>query len=104
MKRVVVSTGLHVADIKPPALMSEFTRLSIEDTANYLADTAHHVPCTCPACGHAHAATAFAKQGFQYNECDECGSVYVSPRPSDETSWRVETAPRKCPASSMMYR
>lgn len=83
MKRVVVSTGLHVADIKPPALMSEFTRLSIEDTAAYLADTAHHVPCVCPACGHAHGKPAFEKQGFHYHECDECRSVYVSPRPHE---------------------
>lgn len=83
MKRSVVNTGLHVADIKPPALMSEFTRLSIEDTAQYLSDTAHHVPCVCPACGHAHTRPAFDKQGFRYHECDECGSVYVSPRPHE---------------------
>lgn len=83
MKRVVVSTGLHVTDLKPPALMSEFTRLSIADTETYLADAAHQVRCGCPACGHAQAAPAFEKQGFQYNECDECGSVYVSPRPTE---------------------
>ena len=83
MKRVVVSTGLHVADLKPPALMSEFTRLSIEDATTYLADPAHLVPCTCPACGHAHGQPAFQKQGFDFSECDECGSVYVSPRPSE---------------------
>lgn len=85
MKRVVVSTGLHVADIKPPALMSEFTRLSIQDAADYLADPAHLVTTVCPACGHSHARPAFSKQGFLYNECTECASVYVSPRPSEAT-------------------
>jgi SAM-dependent methyltransferase len=83
MKRVVVSTGLHVSDIQPPALMSEFTRLSIADAATYLADPEHLVPCVCPACGHAHATPAFAKQGFAYQQCGECASVYVSPRPHE---------------------
>jgi len=83
MKRVVVTTGLHVADIKPPALMSEFKKLSLEDAATYLADPANLVPCGCPACGHAAATPAFGKQGFSYNECKECRSVYVSPRPSE---------------------
>ena len=83
MKRVVVSTGLHVADIKPTALMSEFKKLSIQDAAEYLADPAQWVPCACPACGHAAATPAFRKQDFQYNECAACGSVYVSPRPSE---------------------
>jgi hypothetical protein len=83
MKRVVVTTGLHVADIKPPALMSEFKKLSIQDAAEYLSDPAHQVPVVCPACGHAAAAPAFSKQDFRYNACDACGSVYVSPRPSE---------------------
>lgn len=83
MKRVVVTTGLHVADIKPPALMSEFKKLSIQDAAEFLSDPAHQVPCACPACGQTAATPAFSKQDFLYSECTACGSVYVSPRPSE---------------------
>lgn len=49
MKRVVVSSGLREVDIRPPALMSEFKRLSIQDAADYFADPERLVDVPCPA-------------------------------------------------------
>ncbi|MBI2434730.1 MAG: hypothetical protein HYV26_17885 [Candidatus Hydrogenedentes bacterium] len=85
MKRVVVSSGLHEADIRPPALMSEFKRLSIQDAADFFADPASLVEVDCPACDSAEREAVFRKQEFLYNRCEECGSVYVSPRPAEAT-------------------
>ncbi len=82
MKRVVVSSGLHDADIRPPSLMSEFKRLSVMDASRYFADEHQLVEVDCPACGCVDKEGAFRKEAFLYNECKECGSLFVSPRPS----------------------
>lgn len=84
MKRVVLSSGLHAADIRPPALMSEFKRLSIHDAAEYFADPGKRVASDCPACGGPDAAPVFNRYDFLYQRCAACGSVFVSPRPADE--------------------
>jgi hypothetical protein len=84
MKRVVVSSGLNEADIRPPALMSEFKRLSIHDAAEYFADPAKRAAVTCPACATGEGEPVFNRYDFLYNRCRACGSVYVSPRPSDD--------------------
>ncbi len=82
MKRVVVSSGLQEVDIRPPALMSEFKRLSIHDAAEYFADSAKRVEVDCPACGANGGTPVFNKYDFLYVKCGRCGSVYVSPRPT----------------------
>ncbi len=82
MKRVVVSTGLHDADIRPHSLLSEFKRLSLEDTAKFFGDKTARVRMACPACAADDAHEAFEKQGFSYQQCRQCDSVYVSPRPT----------------------
>ena len=84
MKRVVVTTGLHEADIRPPSLLSEFKRLSVEEARQYFGDSARLVDVSCPACDCASRLPVFEKETFQYNRCEECGSVYVSPRPTRE--------------------
>jgi hypothetical protein len=84
MKRVVVATGLHESDIRPPTLMSEFTRLSFIDASNSFKDAADLVEIDCPACGNSEKRGAFRKNQFMYCQCPECLSLYVSPRPSQE--------------------
>jgi hypothetical protein len=59
MKRVVVTTGLREADIRPPALMSEFKRLSIQDALDFFADPECRVEIACPACGGGNAHAVF---------------------------------------------
>ena len=84
MKRVVVSSGLKEADIRPPALMSEFKRLSLQDACEFFADAAKLVEVDCPACGGTARTPAFRKYDFLYNVCAACESLFVSPRPSNE--------------------
>lgn len=35
----------------------------------------------CPACGKAKGSKVFEKSGFDFEECGECGTVYINPRP-----------------------
>ena len=81
-KRVVVTSGLQEADIRPPVLMSEFKRLSLQDAAEFFADPDQLAEAPCPACGSERRDAVFRKNEFLYNECLECHSVYVSPRPT----------------------
>lgn len=79
-KHTVVSSGLHDADIRPPALLNEFRRLSIRDAAAFFpAERREAVP--CPGCGLDRSRAAFSKEGFEWVQCDGCRSVFVSPRP-----------------------
>lgn len=39
------------------------------------------VEVTCPACGRDSNSSEFEKDGFNFNRCDFCDTLYVSPRP-----------------------
>ncbi len=83
MKRVVVSSGLREADIRPPALLSEFKRLSVQDALEFFGDPAQLVEINCPACDSRNSKVVFRKNEFFYRCCVACGSVFVSPRPTE---------------------
>lgn len=83
MKRVVVSSGLREADIRPPALLSEFKRLSVRDALDFFSDPSKLVMVSCPSCDADDSEAAFKKNEFIYRRCFACGSVFVSPRPSE---------------------
>lgn len=84
MKRVVVTSDLHEADIRPSELLSEFKRLSIEDAGTFFGDASKLVEVPNPSTGEGEAAFAFEKDGFTYNLARDCGSLFVSPRPTKE--------------------
>jgi hypothetical protein len=84
VKHAVVSSGLHDADIRPPALLGEFKRLSVRDAAVYFAAPGALEAVSCPACGRASSPCSFEKDGFDFVECRDCHSLYVSPRPRGE--------------------
>lgn len=83
IKRVVVSSGLREADIRPPALLSEFKRLSVQDALEFFGESSKLVEVNCPACDSSDSKTVFRKNEFFYRCCNNCGSVFVSPRPSE---------------------
>ena len=85
MKHVAVSSGLQESEIRPSTLMSEFKRLSIEDSKSHFLDRGEVEEVTCPACGSPLGSKDFEKHGFSYLHCADCKSVYVSPRPTDES-------------------
>ncbi len=84
MKRVVVTSDLHEADIRPSALLSEFKRISTQDAGTFFGDASKLVDVPNPSTGQGEAAFAFEKDGFAYNLASDCGSLFVSPRPTKE--------------------
>lgn len=85
MKHIVVMSELKAADIRPPALLSRFREVSISESALYFGDQSKLVGVVCPACQQPGGVDVFDKHGFTYRECAECASVFVSPRPSEQS-------------------
>ena len=69
-------------DIRPRAVFDEYLRLAALDAGIYFGDT-ERWPMPCPACGTA-GVRAFEKHGFSYEECPDCRTLFVSPRPAAE--------------------
>ena len=69
-------------DIRPADLFAEYLRLAEQDAKDYFPERNRQV-CGCPACGLT-GRKMFSKHGLFYEECPECQTLFVSPRPSAE--------------------
>lgn len=75
---------LKETDIRPEHLMAEQARLFAQDVSRLLARKNEFVRVACPACGSDVSKKVFEKQGFLYDECDRCGTIFINPRPTPE--------------------
>jgi SAM-dependent methyltransferase len=69
------------SDIRPEHLFQRYLELSAQDAEACFSSVAR-TALDCVACGSAHTQPEFAKNGFAYVSCRDCGTVYQSPRPS----------------------
>ncbi len=69
-------------DIRPQELFNELLRLNKLDIEKYFTNSINE-PISCPACG-AEGKSIFMKNGFGFDECSKCKTLYVSPRPKRE--------------------
>lgn len=81
MKTVVSLQDLLELEIRPGALLGEYQRLTEMAVRAWPRAALHAVP--CPACESGAAREAFERFGLTYQECDACGSLYISPRPDE---------------------
>lgn len=73
-------------DIRPSRVFDEYLRLAAIDADKYFSRSPRQ-PVLCPACG-AQGVYAFSKQGFSYEECPDCRTLFVSPRPPAQDFFR----------------
>ncbi|MDQ1327741.1 MAG: hypothetical protein QG641_1024 [Candidatus Poribacteria bacterium] len=66
-------------EIRPQKLFDELLRLNREDISIYFSN-ANREKINCPACNEK-GVYSFTKDGFDFDECEKCKSLYVSPRP-----------------------
>lgn len=78
------SRVLRETEIRPEHLMAEQERLFAMDVERLLARRAEFTRVPCPACGSGASGPAFEKQGFHFEECGECGTLFINPRPTPE--------------------
>ncbi len=70
-------------DIRPNHILNRYLELCSEDSVKYFKDCVKQdIP--CPACGSEQVKYSFTKWDFDYVICQKCGSLYQSPRPSQE--------------------
>lgn len=66
-------------DIRPRKIFEEYLNLAAQDAIKYFPRKSREV-INCPACG-AVGSPAFEKNGFDYQKCPKCLTLFVSPRP-----------------------
>jgi SAM-dependent methyltransferase len=71
------------SDIRPEALLKRYLELSEQDAKLCFAKTPRRdIPCV--ACESEDLVREFEKNGFAYSSCQNCGTLFQSPRPSIE--------------------
>jgi SAM-dependent methyltransferase len=69
-------------DIRPKLIFDEYLRLAKIDTKVFFGNVLREsIP--CPACGTI-GEPSFSKDGFDYELCPDCDTLFVSPRPINE--------------------
>lgn len=71
------------SDIRPLNLFEQYLKLSAQDAQVYFLET-NRTHIACPACASSQVQFAFKKNGFDFQECEECQSLFQSPRPALE--------------------
>lgn len=68
-------------EIRPEELVKKQQEFIKQDIAFLLSQKDKFVSISCPACETNNEEIEFNKNGFDYIECQNCGMLYVSPRP-----------------------
>lgn len=84
MKTIVLDSDLLELEIKPDTLLDEYRRLIAKDVKERFVEPDRLMSLACPGCHSELGAIVFEKFGLKYVECAVCGTVYVSPRPTEE--------------------
>jgi 2-polyprenyl-3-methyl-5-hydroxy-6-metoxy-1,4-benzoquinol methylase len=71
------------ADIRPEHLHRRYLELSAQDAMRCF-DNVSRAEIPCVACGAECGELQFKKSGFDYAKCQNCGTLYQSPRPPIE--------------------
>ena len=78
------TSSIKESDIRPSELFQKFLDLSSADAKTYF-NQERRMSVPCPACGSSQFQEAFNKWSFDYVVCDNCTTLYQSPRPSNES-------------------
>lgn len=71
-------------DIRPEQIFEEYLSLARKDADNFFRKAPFYYG-NCPACGISKSSFQFRKMGFDYEECTNCGTLFVNPRPTAES-------------------
>lgn len=72
---------MRESDIRPAALLQRYLELSKRDAELCFAD-GPRLSLPCVACAGELLMGEFEKNGFTYSSCQDCGTLFQSPRPS----------------------
>jgi hypothetical protein len=84
VKTVVTIDEIREVELRPDSIYDRFFELLEQDVPEYFGDGMLNEREVCPACRSNIYTDQFKKLGFQYRTCDQCGTMFVSRRASDE--------------------
>ena len=73
---------LSEKELCPDSLLAEQEAAFARDIERLYLRRSEFVNVCCPACSAPSASFAFEKYGFSFQSCDDCRTIYMSPRPS----------------------
>src|SRR5258708_24846702 len=73
---------LSEKELCPEDLLAGQEAAFARDIARLQARRTEFVAVVCPCCARADARPAFSKFGFEFARCFDCGTIYMTPRPS----------------------
>jgi 2-polyprenyl-3-methyl-5-hydroxy-6-metoxy-1,4-benzoquinol methylase len=77
--------NMKESEIRPLDLFNRYLELCKQDIGRFFKDRSNFVKMACPACSSTEEEPGLEKFGFTYVLCGECGTLYVSPRPSADS-------------------
>jgi 2-polyprenyl-3-methyl-5-hydroxy-6-metoxy-1,4-benzoquinol methylase len=78
------SSELSESEIRPDDLKEEQQKSYERDIKKLLSFKESFKEVACPACNSEKCKLLFKKYGLHYNICQQCSTVYISPRPTHE--------------------
>lgn len=86
--------ALREEEIRPTELMDAQRVAMLTDVGRMLSRRSEFVAVACPACGSANGRLKFEKNGMRYEDCRECETFFVNPRPSPQVlDWFYRESP-----------
>ena len=85
MKNTVIYDNYNEIDFKPSELIQEYVLKTEKDIDSFFLKDGELVDIVCPGCGSLESIDAFMKFKMQYRECESCKTLFISPRPKDNT-------------------
>jgi len=83
-KEVKKTKKLTENDIRPDNLMDMERVNMLKDIGRLLQKRDEFVEVDCPACGSSNRDKIFVKYGFDYHQCRQCKTLFISPRPDEK--------------------
>jgi len=94
VRQTVIFDSLHEEEARPTAAYSRLRQLAIESAREILKDERSFMDVPCPACTSVDNDEVFSLCGYRYRECNVCGTLYISPRPTAESmEWYLLQSP-----------
>lgn len=75
---------MNVNDIRPEDLVTKQQKHIDSDISWLLKKTDSYIDVECPCCGSDKRNFRMLKNRFQFYDCEECYTIYMSPRPTPE--------------------
>lgn len=84
MKAASLVEPLRETQIRPDEMRAQQAEHFAADIARLIKRKAEFVEVACPACQSRQSQAEFTKYGLDYRACSQCGTVFISPRPTPE--------------------